>query len=208
MHFTLSTHICTVRTKRIGLDWIDFWSTKPDWTGSGSPVTDLDWTGFFQTNPFHTLIVTQDTWAKQSENLEQSESWEIIYMKQTKVLTHVTHVNSWFPDVYLLELVSYMGQIFRLFHLWNFSVLSFRFFSAHIPASCVTKRPSVTIWCSLAGRPSTELCCTCCDDRVIWGSPSRMCSWCSPERQDMWKVPSRLSHCSVLWWRFNKMLSL
>ena len=39
------TRICSVRTKRIGLDWIGFWSTKSDWTGSGSPANGLglDW---------------------------------------------------------------------------------------------------------------------------------------------------------------------
>ena len=44
-HLTQWTKICTVRTKRIGLDWIRFWSTKPDWTGSGSPANGLglDW---------------------------------------------------------------------------------------------------------------------------------------------------------------------
>ena len=37
--------VCTVRTKWIGLDWIGFWYTKSDWTGSGSPANGLglDW---------------------------------------------------------------------------------------------------------------------------------------------------------------------
>ena len=34
-------------------------------------------------------------------------------MKQTEILTHVTHVNDWEPAVY----VSSMSQNFRLFHV-------------------------------------------------------------------------------------------
>ena len=40
-HFTLWTQLCTVRAKRIGLEWIGFSSTKPDWTGSGSHANGL-----------------------------------------------------------------------------------------------------------------------------------------------------------------------
>ena len=40
IHLTLQKN-CTVRIKRIGLDLIGFWSTKPDWTGSGSPANGL-----------------------------------------------------------------------------------------------------------------------------------------------------------------------
>ena len=47
LHFTYAMNkVCTVRTKRIGLDWLSgFWYTKPDWTGSGSPANGrgLDW---------------------------------------------------------------------------------------------------------------------------------------------------------------------
>ena len=45
IHFTQWTKTFTVCTKWIGLDWIGFWPTKPDWTGSGSPANGLglDW---------------------------------------------------------------------------------------------------------------------------------------------------------------------
>ena len=49
-------------------------------------------------------------------------------MKQTEILTHATHVNAWFPAVYM----SRMSQNFRLFHVSNLSVRNFRFFSAHV----------------------------------------------------------------------------
>ena len=45
-------------------------------------------------------------------------------MKQTEILTHATHVNSWFPAVY----TSCMSQNFRLFHVSNLSVRNFRIF--------------------------------------------------------------------------------
>ena len=45
-------------------------------------------------------------------------------MKQTKVLTHATHVNGWFPAVYL----SCMSQNFRLLNVSNLSVRNFRIF--------------------------------------------------------------------------------
>ena len=45
-------------------------------------------------------------------------------MKQTEILTHATHVNGWFPAVYM----SYMSQNFRLFHASNLSVRNFRIF--------------------------------------------------------------------------------
>ena len=45
-------------------------------------------------------------------------------MKQTKILTHATHVNGWFPAVYM----SCMSQNFRLFHVSNLSVRNFRIF--------------------------------------------------------------------------------
>ena len=45
-------------------------------------------------------------------------------MKQTEILTHATHVNGWFPAVYM----SCMSQNFRLFHVSNLSVRNFRIF--------------------------------------------------------------------------------
>ena len=45
-------------------------------------------------------------------------------MKQTEILTHETHVNGWFPAVYM----SCMRQNFRLFHVSNLSVRNFRIF--------------------------------------------------------------------------------
>ena len=45
-------------------------------------------------------------------------------MKQTKILTHATHVNGWGPAVYM----SCMSQNFRLFHVSNLSVRNFRIF--------------------------------------------------------------------------------
>ena len=58
-------------------------------------------------------------------------------MKQTKILTHATHVNGWFPAVY----TSCMSQNFRLFHASNLSVRNFRFFLLMYPGS-VTSRPT------------------------------------------------------------------
>ena len=46
------------------------------------------------------------------------------YVKQTDILTHATHENSWFPAVYM----SCMSQSFRLFHVSNLSVRNFRIF--------------------------------------------------------------------------------
>ena len=46
-------------------------------------------------------------------------------MRETKeILTHATHVNGWFPVVYM----SCMSQNFRLFHASNLSVRNFRIF--------------------------------------------------------------------------------
>ena len=45
-------------------------------------------------------------------------------MKQTEILTHATHVNGWFPAVYM----SCMSPNFRLFHVSNLSVRNFRIF--------------------------------------------------------------------------------
>ena len=52
-------------------------------------------------------------------------------MKQTKVLTHATHVNGRFPAVYM----SYTSQNFRLFHVSNLFVLNFRIFLLMYPGS-------------------------------------------------------------------------
>ena len=43
--YTMNKNLYSPRTKRIGLDWIGFWFTKPDWTGSGSLANGLgpDW---------------------------------------------------------------------------------------------------------------------------------------------------------------------
>ena len=57
-------------------------------------------------------------------------------MKQTEVLTHVTHVNGWFPAVYM----SCMSQNFRLFHASNLSVQNFQVFLLMYPGS---------VWCRL-----------------------------------------------------------
>ena len=45
-------------------------------------------------------------------------------MKQTEILTQATHVNGWFPAVYM----SCISQNFRLFHVPNLSVRNFRIF--------------------------------------------------------------------------------
>ena len=52
-------------------------------------------------------------------------------MKQTKILTHVTHVNGWFPAVYM----SYISQNCRLYHVSNLFVLNFRIFRLMYPGS-------------------------------------------------------------------------
>ena len=52
-------------------------------------------------------------------------------MKQTEILTHATHVNDWFPAVYM----SCMSQNFRLFHVSNLSVRNFRIFLLMYPGS-------------------------------------------------------------------------
>ena len=48
-----------------------------------------------------------------------------------EILTRVTHVNGWFPDVYM----SYMSQNFHLFIVSNLSVLNFRNFLLMYPVS-------------------------------------------------------------------------
>ena len=52
-------------------------------------------------------------------------------LREIEVLTHVTHVNGWFPAVY----VSCMSQNFRLFHVSNLSVRNFRIFLLMYPGS-------------------------------------------------------------------------
>ena len=56
-------------------------------------------------------------------------------MKQTEILTHATHVNGWFPAVYM----SCMSQNFRLFHVSNLSVRNFRFFLLMYPSLFLTR---------------------------------------------------------------------
>ena len=51
--------------------------------------------------------------------------------KQTKIWTHITQVNGWFPSVY----VSYMSQNFLLFYVSNLSVRNFRIFLLMYPGS-------------------------------------------------------------------------
>ena len=43
-----------------GLDWTGLASDPLSWTGLDQDhrLTDLDWTGFFQMNPFHTLLIS------------------------------------------------------------------------------------------------------------------------------------------------------
>ena len=57
-------------------------------------------------------------------------------MKQTEILTHGTHVNGWFPAVYM----SCMSQNFRLFHVSNLSVRNFRIFLLMYMWSVTTSR--------------------------------------------------------------------
>ena len=49
-----------------GLDWTGLTSDPLRRTGLDQDhrLTDLDWTGFFQMNPFHTLVVTTRLWNK------------------------------------------------------------------------------------------------------------------------------------------------
>ena len=54
---------------------------------------------------------------------------QIRYVKQTETSTHATHVNGWFPAVYM----SCMSQSFRLFHVSNLSVRNFRIFLLMYP---------------------------------------------------------------------------
>ena len=58
-------------------------------------------------------------------------------MKQTEILTHATHVNGWFPAVYM----SCMSQNFRLFHVSNLSVRNFRIFLLMYPGSLTVAEP-------------------------------------------------------------------
>ena len=46
--------------------------------------------------------------------------------------THATHVSGWFPAVYM----NCISQNFRLLHVWNLSVLNFRFFLLMYPGYC------------------------------------------------------------------------
>ena len=70
-------------------------------------------------------------------------------MKQTKILTDVTHVNGWEPAVYM----SHVSQNFRLFHVSNLSVLNFRIFLLMYPGSSVAGgRPAAP------DRPPMQVC--------------------------------------------------
>ena len=71
-------------------------------------------------------------------------------MKQTEILTHATHVNGWFPAVYL----SCMSQNFRLFHVSNLSVRNFRILLLMYPGS-VTRLSRHT---RLFGRDGAKYC--------------------------------------------------
>ena len=53
-----------------------------------------------------------------------------------ETLTHVTHVNGWFPAVYM----SYMSQNFRLFHVSNLPFLNFRIFLLMYPGPALHRR--------------------------------------------------------------------
>ena len=59
-------------------------------------------------------------------------------MKQTEILTHATHVNGWFPAVYM----SCMSQNFRLFHVSNLSVRNFRIFPLMYTGSLIRATPA------------------------------------------------------------------
>ena len=64
-------------------------------------------------------------------------------MKQTEILTHATHVNGWFPAVYM----SCMSQNFRLFHYRIYPLETFEFFCSCIWDHCVH-----TVVCDSLGR--------------------------------------------------------
>ena len=55
----------------------------------------------------------------------------IRYVKHTEIFTHATHVNGWFPAVYMNE----MSQIFCLFYVSNLSVRNFRISMLMYPGS-------------------------------------------------------------------------
>ena len=86
--------ICTVRTKRIGLDWIGFWSTKPAGLDQDHRLTDLDWIGFFQINPFHTLLLTH--FFQTSPFWKNSYNIQIFRIKTEYTLTLLV-AGSWLP---------------------------------------------------------------------------------------------------------------
>ena len=77
-------------------------------------------------------------------------------MKQTEFLTRATHVNGWFPVVYM----SCMSQNFRLFHVSNLSVRNFLIFllmyTGSLPRCLVPPVPAGAAPHDLLRRPSRE----------------------------------------------------
>ena len=69
-------------------------------------------------------------------------------MKQTEILTRATHVNGWFPAVYM----SCMSQNFRLFHVSNLSVRNIRIFLLMYTGSVMTFTDGERDMTSVSGR--------------------------------------------------------
>ena len=115
-------------------------------------------------------------------------------MKQTKILTDVTHVNGWFPAVYM----SYIGQSFRLFHVSNLSV-NFQIFLLMYPRSMTQPLPDGQSHARLAaGKPGGGSSATGGQDKQrsklarhrILGAPRRPPATHAPGGRQVFRCPS------------------
>ena len=117
-------------------------------------------------------------------------------MKQTKILTHATHVNGWFPDVYM----SCMSQNFRLFHVSNLSVRNFRIFLLMYTVSlCRYPRPILGTHCdaplAAAGAPQHCRRASCRADAAV---VTDSCSSCNQVyAQLMGREPNLTRRCHL-----------
>ena len=77
-----------------------------------------------------------------NRKVERLERIKSIREKQTEILTRVTHVNGWFPAVYMSD----TSQNVRLRIVWNLSVLNFRFFLLVYPGSVLNDSRLMNGW--------------------------------------------------------------
>ena len=78
--------------------------------------------------PSCAVSVTPDAWAEKNERFERINS---VRVQRTEILTRATHVDSWFPAVYM----SCLSQNFRLLLVSNLSVRNLQIFLLMYPGS-------------------------------------------------------------------------